>query len=116
MGELIKHVVPYINGYLVAADDVYIELRGKPKMGYPKLIQGNKPWDGGYLLLSEEERNNLIQKYPASSAFIKQYVGSHELINNVKRYCLWLKGVLPTVYRNIPEIMERLNGVKRHKA
>ena len=51
-----------INGYLVDADNVFIQLRGKASDNRPKLTQGNKPWDGGFLIVSEEEREDLIAK------------------------------------------------------
>ncbi len=104
-------VVERINGYLVNAANVFIQLRGKARSDMPKLVQGNKPWDGGNLILSEEERNQLIAKYPHTAGFIRPYIGSHEFINKKMRYCLWLKGVSPTEYRNVPEIMTRLSGV-----
>ncbi len=100
-----------INGYLVDADNVFIQLRGKASDNRPKLTQGNKPWDGGFLILSEEEREVLIAKYPSADSFIKKYIGSFEFINRKTRYCLWLKGVAPDEYRKIPEVMERLRGV-----
>ena len=103
--------VDKINGYLVNADNGFIQLRGKAQEGFPKLVQGSKPWDGGYLILSEDEKNDMINKYPHTARFIKKYIGSHEFINNKVRYCLWLKGVSPAEYRNIPEIKERLEGV-----
>ncbi len=103
--------VEKINGYLVNADNVSIALRGKVRAGYPKLVQGNKPWDGGNLILTPEERELLISKYPHTVKFIKRYVGSFEFINNKYRYCLWLQGVSPNEYRNVPEIIKRLEGV-----
>lgn len=103
--------VSNINAYLVEADNVFIQLRGKASDERPKLTQGNKPWDGGFLILSEDERESLISKYPGAAAFIKQYIGSYEFINRKTRYCLWLKGVAPDAYRRIPEVMERLRGV-----
>ncbi len=106
-----KKYVEKINGYLVPADNVFIKLRGTAKPGFPKLVQGNKPWDGGYLILSEIEKDDMIRKYPSCSKLIREYIGSFEFINKRKRYCLWLKGIPPNEYRNIPEIMERLEGV-----
>ena len=108
-GKVFK--VNHINGYLVAADDVFIKLRGKAKAGYPKLVQGNKPWDGGGLILSKNEKDNLIRKYPETADFIKKYIGSFEFINKKERYCLWLFGVEPALYRKIPEITDRLKLV-----
>ena len=101
-----------INPYLVNADNTFIHLRGKQQAGYPKLVQGSKPWDGGFLILSEKERDEMISQYPHSEKFIKLYIGSHEFINNKKRYCLWLKNIPPNEYRSVPEIMNRLNGVR----
>ncbi|MCL2214326.1 MAG: hypothetical protein FWC06_03850 [Treponema sp.] len=102
-----------INGYLIDFDNIFIQLRGKAKENFPKLIQGSKPWDGGYLILSENEKDDLIKKYPAAGDFIKRFVGSEEFINGGKRYCLWLVDVEPSKYRNIPEIIKRLEGVKK---
>lgn len=103
--------VSQINGYLVNADNVFIQLRGKANPNMPKLVQGNKPWDGGFLILSPEEREELVKKYPEADSLIRQYIGSYEFINRKERYCLWLKDVAPNKYRHIPEIMERLKGV-----
>ncbi len=103
--------VERINGYLVNAENVFIQLRGKPQKGYPQLIQGNKPWDGGNLILSEDEAAELIKSYPQAASFVKLFIGSQEFINGKKRYCLWLKGVSPKEYYNIPEIKRRLEGV-----
>ena len=104
----IKRQVENINGYLVNADNVFIQLRGKANPNVPKLVQGNKPWDGGNLILSTEEKKNLVAKYPSAQSFVHPFIGSYEFINRKERWCLWLKGVAPNEYRNIPEIMDRL--------
>ena len=100
-----------INGYLVDAPNVFIENRGKPPAGFPRLTQGNKPWDGGNLILSPEERDEILAKHPEADAFIRRYIGADDFINNRVRYCLWLKGVAPNLYRGIPQVMERLARV-----
>ena len=105
-------VVTHINGYLIDAPDVFIESRGKQLTeGFPEMSKGSQPTDGGFLILSEEEKAELEKENKESSKFIKRFVGSRDLINNEKRYCLWLKGVAPSKYRNIKSIMERLDAV-----
>ena len=105
-------LVDHINGYLISAPDIFIESRGKQLTpGFPEMSKGSQPTDGGNLILTEEERSILIQKYPKTKNFIKRFVGSRDLINNEKRYCLWLKGVSPQQYRKIPEIVARLQAV-----
>ena len=101
-----------INGYLLDAPNVYIQSRGKPlTKGYPEMSKGSQPTDGGYLLLSDEERNQMIHDYPQTASFIKRYVGSNDLIKNEFRYCLWLEGVSPSEFRHIKPIVERIEKV-----
>ncbi len=104
--------VNHINGYLLGAPDVFIESRGKQLThGYPEMSKGSQPTDGGNLILSSEERLELVKKYPESDQFIKRFIGSRDLINNDVRFCLWLEGVAPSQYRSIPPIMYRLEKV-----
>ena len=104
--------VEHINGYLLAAPDVFIQSRGKQlNSGLPEMSKGSQPTDGGHLLLSPDDRAGLISTYPGIEKYIKRFVGSRDLINNEERYCLWLYHVAPNVYRSIPPIMERLRLV-----
>ena len=104
--------VKHINGYLLDAPDVFIQSRGKQlTKGLPEMSKGSQPTDGGYLILSPDERIEIIKKHPKAECFIKRFVGSRDLINGIERYCLWLKNVEPSAYRSIPVIMERLSLV-----
>lgn len=105
--------VAHINGYLLDAPDIFIEARGSQLSGYPPMSKGSQPTDGGFLILSFEQRQQMVQEYPTSDRYIKRFVGSRDLINNEYRYCLWLKGVSPAEYRNIPPIMARLKEVEK---
>lgn len=108
-----KMEATHINGYLLDAPDVFIESRGRQLFGLPNMSKGSQPTDGGFLLLSTEEKEKMISEYPSTEKFIKRFVGSRDLINNEYRYCLWLKGVAPSEYRHIPPIMERIEMVKQ---
>ena len=102
-----------INGYLLNAPNVFIENRGSVlNPALPKMTKGSQPTDGGNLILSDEERTEIITGYPSCEHFIKRYISADDYINNKKRYCLWLKGVSPTEYRKIPAIIERLEAVR----
>ncbi|MBQ7740597.1 MAG: class I SAM-dependent DNA methyltransferase [Eubacterium sp.] len=108
--------VDNINGYLIDAPSILITSKSKPICKYaPRMIKGSQPTDGGYLLLNEEERNNLIADYPLLDKYIKRYMGAQDLINNNVRYCLWLKDASPNEYRRIPQIVERLEGVRNSR-
>ena len=75
------------------------------------MSKGSQPTDGGYLLVSLEEKDELISTYPEAAELIKRFVGSRDLINSEYRYCLWLKGIAPSKYRNIKPIIKRLEMV-----
>lgn len=47
--------------------------------------------------------------------FIKKYMGARDLINNRSRYCLWLKDCDPSQLRSVPQILERLEGVRKSR-
>lgn len=101
-----------INGYLLDAPNVFVHGRGGLLTpGLPEMTKGSQPTDGGFLFLNEEEKKEMISKYPNSASFIKKFIGASEFLNNIPRYCLWLKGVSPHEYRNIPPIVERLKNV-----
>lgn len=74
------------------------------------MTKGSQPTDGGNLILSGEERAALIKKYPQTEKFIKRFVSAKDYIQNITRYCLWLKDVPPNELR-VPPIMERLEKV-----
>ena len=103
-----------INPYLIDAPDVLISSRGAALCAVPRMTAGNKPSDGGNLILSQEERDALIAKDESISPCVRRYVGSKDFINNDEvRYCLWLKGVSPALYRKNAEVMHRLEAVKQ---
>ena len=79
------------------------------------MVYGNKPTDGGFLFLSETEKDDLLKKEPSSEKFIKQILGSEEYINNKKRYCIWLVNANPTDLRKSTEIMKRVESVKQFR-
>ena len=108
-----RRVAKNINPYLLDGPDVLIESRGNALCDVPRMTAGNKPSDGGNLILSEDERDTILAADASISPFIRRYVGSKDFINNDEiRYCIWLKGASPSAYRKNPEISRRLNAVK----
>ncbi len=102
-----------INGYLLDAPDVFIENRKKPLCSVPEMLKGSQPTDGGHLILSKDEKEELLCKYPQIEPYIHRYVGSDEFINNKFRYCLWLVNANPSVLRACPPVLERIEQVKQ---
>ena len=104
-----------INGYLVEADDVFIESRTKPICNVPEIGIGNKPIDGGFYLFTEEEMIEFIKKEPNSKPYFKKWLGSKEFINGYYRYCLWLGDCSPKELRSMPECIKRVEAVRKFR-
>lgn len=105
-----------INGYLIDAENVFINNRSEPLCDVPKMKFGSMPRDGGGFILNEEEKNTLIANEPLSSKWVHLYIGAEEFINNRKRYCLWLVNASPSELRSCEEVMRRIEAVRTFRA
>lgn len=101
-----------INGYLLDADNIFVESRNKPICDVPEIGIGNKPIDGGNYLFTKEEMQEFVEKEPASKKWFKPWYGSQEFINRKPRYCLWLGDCPPNELRKMPECMKRVEAVR----
>ena len=104
-----------INGYLVDAPNIVIESRSKPLCNVPEMTAGSKVNDNGNLILSQDEKDEILAKYPNADKFIKQFMGADEFINGKLRYCLWLVNANPSELSKIPPIMERIQKVREYR-
>lgn len=101
-----------ISPYLIDAPYVWIESRTTPICNVPQMVFGSMP-NGKDLILSEEEYNDLIHKNPMAEKYIRQFMMGNEFLNNINRYCLWLKGASPKELKRFPLILERIENVRR---
>ena len=75
------------------------------------MLKGSIAYDDGGLLLSEIEKNTILNETPEFERFIKRIVGSDEFINGITKYCLWINDEdKDEVYKN-KFILERLKGI-----
>jgi hypothetical protein len=109
-GEKLR-VVDRINPYLVPAPTVYVATRPTPLSVLPRMVMGSMPRDGGNLLLSQDEADRLTAAAPHSAEWLRQYVGSAEMIRGVPRYCLWLTDADVAEARQVDEVAKRLAAV-----
>ncbi|QCL68724.1 class I SAM-dependent DNA methyltransferase [Neisseria flavescens] len=115
-GEPVKHTAANINPYLIDAPDLIIAKRRSQISGEIEMLYGNKPTDGGNLILSTAEKDALIAAEPLAEQYTRPFVGAEEFINGKTRWCLWFHGV-PDVKRNhdlkqMPQVQARIQAVK----
>jgi hypothetical protein len=104
-----------INPYLIDFTDIVVMTCQKPLCDVPEIKRGNSPYDGGFFLFNEEEKNDFVAKEPKSEKFIKKFLGAKEFINGVNKYCLWLKDAAPEELKALPKVMERIKQVKQFR-
>lgn len=107
-----KIVAGNISPYLINSENILIESRSKPISDVPKMILGNKPSDGGNLILDELEKEQILIEEPFLEKYIHLYLGAEEYINSKRRYCFWLKDLIPSDLSRSKELKSRLNNVR----
>lgn len=111
-GSTVLKEVENINAYLVSGQDIVVEKALNPANGLYEMSFGNKPVDGGHLLLSSDEVNELGLDQPQRERFIRRIYGSAEFIRGLERYCLWIKNKHLEEAITIDGIRQRIEGVR----
>lgn len=104
-----------ISPYLFEGDNTFVVSRKTPLCDVPHMNFGNQPRDGGHFVLSEEEKDSLIQKEPALVKWIRPYIGAEEFIKQKSRYCLWLRNALPVDIKQSKILYERVQEVREFR-
>lgn len=104
-----------INAYLMDAPTIFIESRSKSLCEVPEMLYGNKPTDGGFLFLTNDEYQDVQKREPEILKYIRRVYGASEFINNKPRFCIWLVGVSPAEVRKSKFIMERVESVRKFR-
>src|SRR5690606_21898719 len=111
IAEKVKSISPY----LVKNTDVIVYPASHPPEGLPPLVMGNKPADGGNLILSQSEVDQLMSENAKSQNFIKKYVSADDYINGNFRYCLWIEPENEAEAKAIPFIKKRTDRLYRFR-
>ena len=105
-----------ITPYLTDGPTVIVQPSTKPLN--PQLGQvsyGNKPTDGGWLVVEPEDYAEVIAD-PIAPKYVRRYVGARELIHDTERYCLWLADARPEDLRRKGVVRERVEGVREFRS
>jgi hypothetical protein len=110
-GSVVKEA-DNVNAYLVAAPNVIVDKASRPMNGTANMSFGNKPVDGGHLLLSADEVRTLGLTPDQHNKFIRRIYGSAEFIRGLERYCLWIENDHLQEALAIEAIRQRIEGVR----
>ena len=107
--------VKSISPYLTEGGIVLIKNRSTPLCNVSPMFYGSMPIDDGHLILSADEVKDLLDENSNNKKFVRQYVGGAEILNNKKRYCLWLKDVSPSELKQSKYVLERIRLTKQFR-
>jgi hypothetical protein len=110
-GNSIVKEAENINAYLVAGPNIIVNKIAKPSDDRAVMTWGNKPADGGNLILNFTQRQQLIHNSPEAISFAHPFPGASEFIQGIQRYCLWITDKEVEQARHVDEIERRLNAV-----
>jgi len=104
-----------ISPYLVEGTDLAIDARSKPICPVPACEYGNKPTDGGFLIVEEKDRKVFLAENPDAGKYLRPLLCAEEYLYSVPRWCLWLVGASPREIRSIPGIKQRVQAVREFR-
>lgn len=107
--------VSNINGYLLNAENIFVESRNKAVCDVPVMGVGSQAIDDGNYMFLEEEKKAFIQQEPNSASYFHRWFGADEFINNKIRWCLYLGDCSPSELRSMPYCLERVKAVKEFR-
>lgn len=114
-GKEEKIKVKNINPYLVEGNDIFISKQKKSICDAPDISFGSMPNDGGHFLLTDEQKNDLLQKEPLAREYIRPLISAKEFLNNEKKWCVWLKDITPDKLKKMTELSNIIKAVEKHR-
>jgi hypothetical protein len=110
-GQVVGNICPY----LIEFEDIIVKKRSSPLSAFPKMDFGSMANDGGNLLLSRDDRNELLQQHPEAASLIRPFFGSQEFIKGIERWCLWISDGNRAHAASMKLVSNRIAGVLAHR-
>ena len=114
--ESVLTISPYLLSTGGTADShISVKQTSKPLNKLPKMRIGTKPIDGGYYILSEAEKKNLISKEPASDLYIHPFIGGRELTKGGNRYIIHANSIPADLLKSMPTVKSIIAQVRKYR-
>lgn len=110
-----KNKVPFINGYLMDSEPVWIFGQKSPISPVPIISNGSKPLDNAICAFTPEEKDEFIKSEPKSAPYFYRYMGGREFINGIERWFLLANRIPPNLLAKMPMVLDRLNQIKEYR-
>jgi len=112
-GRSLKIETSLIGAYLVAGTNEIVTKRRVTISKLPEMSFGNKPVDGGNLLMSASDLRDLNLNESDRKKFVRRIFGSAEFVRGIVRHCLWIEDSELDAALEIPDIADRIASVRK---
>jgi hypothetical protein len=109
LAQRVTNIGPYL---LPTAHNTIVHQRRTSLSALPPMVFGSKPTDGGHLILTEAERDDMLEEDPRSDEFLRRYAGATEMLSGRVRYCLWITDADAARAQTIAPIARRTERVR----
>jgi hypothetical protein len=100
-----------INIYLTDSSVQAIGKHRKPLREVPTLTEGNRPQDGGGLIVEGGQRAAIESDDPIASKYLRRLIGAQGMLHDEPRWCLWLVDAPSKELKESPELVARMKQV-----
>ena len=107
--------VQNINPYLSVGENIIVKKETSNLSGMPPMCFGSMPNDNGHLLLTEEEKDLLLETDSRCEKYIKKTLGADELLNGQIRFCIWIEECTKEEAYSIPALKQRIDAVYKYR-
>ncbi|WP_066682521.1 class I SAM-dependent DNA methyltransferase [Sphingomonas sp. CCH9-E2] len=108
--------VDNISPYLTNNKNVIVDKTTTPISARPELVSGNQAIDGGYLIMSKTEMEEIVARHKGASSFFRPVYGAEDFVKGVPRYCIWVKDFEIGQADLIPEFKSRIDSVRAYRS
>lgn len=108
--------VANISPYLTNNKNVIVHKTAIAPDGRPELVSGNQAIEGGHLILTKEEMENLLTQNPECKPYIRPVYGAEDFVRSAPRYCIWVRDDQLHKAQHIPEFKIRFDLVRQYRS
>lgn len=108
----VEVAVQHINPYLIDGPDVFVTKRSNPiSKVLPPVDVGSKALDWKNLTVLAKDYDE-VSKDPVILKYLRPFIGGDELINNIPRWCIWLKNLETSDLNKSRALQQRIKNVQ----
>ncbi|MDI9408765.1 MAG: N-6 DNA methylase [Candidatus Pacebacteria bacterium] len=86
-----------------------------PMNGFPRMIFGSQPIDGGHFHFDESQKNKLLLLEPRVEKFLFPLIGAKNMLSGKPRWILSLKGITSDELKAIPVLSNIVESVREFR-